>query len=159
MSEIKRMSGAEREILGTLGVADQIVTNAVRDLREERYKLVPNLKRDLRLCQTALDRLLLAFVESVPKEQRLAYVRTLRDTSYTTGVRCRARYGNARLDDEYGMYLTFSQINGLMNAAREKCMLCGLDTEGQRRCPLRKVLDEIPNDAPDSDGCPYYGVI
>lgn len=158
---IKRMTATEREALGTLSVADQIVTNAIKMFRDDRYRIVPGMKRDLRLVESTMERLLKRFLDTIPTEQVKSYVHTLQDTSYTTGVRCRARYGNRNLDDEYGMYLTFEQINGLVEACKEKCHYCGYNTEGIRRCKLRKIFDQIPNDAPDDDGygCPYYRVV
>ena len=81
--------------------------------------------------------------------------------SYTVGAKCRARNGSRASDDEYGMYLTFHQINELLTAAREKCMMCDMTKETIARCTLRKTFDEIPTDAPASDGtdCPYYRII
>lgn len=157
----KRMSATERDALMSIGVASQIITNALRDLREERYKLVPNMKRDLRMIEKVIERVVLRFMDSIPMAQRRTYVNSLRDGSYTVGVKCRAHNNEAQRQDEYGLYLTFAQINELLHAAREKCKFCDLDTEGIRRCPLRKTLDEIPNDAPDGDGndCPYYSIM
>lgn len=161
MSERKRMTATERETLGALSVASQIMSNAVRDLNGERCKLVKNMRRDLRLCEVTLDRLLQRIVYSIPPEQQRSYAHTLMDTSYTVGAKCRARNGSRASDDEYGMYLTFHQINELLTAAREKCMMCDMTKETIARCTLRKAFDEIPTDAPASDGtdCPYYRII
>ena len=159
--EIKRLTATERDAMMSLGVADQIVTNAIRDLREDRYRIVPHLKRDLRMIEKVLERILERFMASIPDAQKRTYVNSLRDGSYTVGVRCRAHNNELERRDSYGLYLTFGQINALLEAAKEKCHYCGLDAEGVARCKLRKTLDEIPNDAPDSDGrdCPYYRVI
>ncbi len=162
MDGVKRLTAAERDAMMNLSVADQIVSNAIRDLGDERVRMVRYMKRDLKCVEKKLEKMLEAVLGTIPPEQQRTYCRSLMDASYTTGVKCRATSGNEqRRKDEYGLYLTFSEIEGLLDAAKEKCHFCGLDKEGIRRCPLRKTLDAIPNDAPDSDGtdCPYYRIM
>ena len=162
MAEIKRMTATERDVIMGLTVADQIITNARTQLRDDRYKMIAGMKRDLAMMEKKLDRILEEFLKTIPTEQILTYRRTLFDSSYTLGVTCRATSNNEqKRKDEYGMYLTFAQIEGLLDGAREKCKFCLLEGEDLKRCPLRKTLDQIPNDAPESDGtdCPYYRVM
>lgn len=162
MSERQRMTATERDVLMNLSVADQIVTNAIRDMPPKRLRMIPTMKRDLRMIEVKLDRLLRAVMDTMPTEQIRTYSNALRDCSYTVGVKCAARgKDDARRKNEYGLYLTFSELETLFDACKDKCHMCGLDTEGIRRCRLRKALDAIPNDAPDSDGtdCPYCRII
>lgn len=159
--ERKRMTSSERDVLMHLSVANQILTNAVRDMPPARMRMVRFMKRDLRMIEVRLDKILSQIMDTLPTEQIRQYARALQDSSYTVGVKCGARNNIGTRKDEFGMYLTYAQLETLFDACKEKCMMCGLDTEGIRRCALRKVLDEIPNDAPDSDGtdCPYYRII
>ena len=162
MSERKRMTAAERDVMMNLSVADQIVTNAIRDMPPARMRMIRWMKRDLRMIEVKLSKILCAVMDTMPAEQIRTYSNTLRDCSFTTGVKCYARNSNeGRRKDEYGMYLSFNELEALFKGCRDRCMMCGLDTEGIRRCELRKALDAIPNDAPDSDGtdCPYYRII
>lgn len=157
----KRMTATERDVLMHLSVADQILTNAVREMPPARMAMVRYMKRDLRMIEVRLEKILRQIVDTLPPEQIRTYARALQDSSYTVGVKCGARNNIGARKDEYGLYLTFAQLETLFDACKDKCHYCGLDTEGIRRCALRKVLDEIPNDAPDSDGtdCPYYRII
>lgn len=161
MSEVKRLTAGERYQLMALGVANQILANACGEA-EQRVRMVPGGWRDLRMIRTVLDRLLDRIMDTMPKEQVRAYAHSLHDASYTVGVRCRAVDNETLRQQEHAIYLSLYALNALGDAAREKCMMCGLDQHGQAKCPLRKAFDEMPNNAPDRSGgggCPYYSVI
>lgn len=155
-----RMSSHERYQLMALGVAHQILANAGKDT-EKRLRMIPYGWRDLKLVTAVLDKLLTKIIKTMPQNQVRAYAHSLHDSSYTLGVKCSAVNNEKLRSDEYAVYVSLTSLYSLCGAAREKCMMCGLDKAGQAKCPLRKALDEIPNTAPDQSdgGCPYYSVI
>ena len=155
----KRMTATERDTYLHLNVAYQIMSNALRDLNDESLKRVKFLKRDLRMMEKTLERICTDVIGTIPDEQKRGYCNMLRDSSYRVGVKCRAT-ANMHMQDEYGVYMTFDQINVFLDAIKEKCHYCGLDNAGIARCELRKALDELPNDTPECEsGCKYYTVI
>ena len=156
---VKRMTATERDTYMHLNIAYQIMSNALRDLNEDGMKRVKYLKRDLRLMEKTLERICTEVIGTLPDEQKRGYCNMLRDSSFKVGVRCKAVSGKP-MQDEYGIYMSFTQINTFLEAIQEKCHYCGLDAAGIAQCKLRKALDELPNDTPDTgNGCPYYTVI
>ena len=60
------------------------------------------------------------------------------------------------MDTENRMRLRASEREALLRL----CMMCSLDTIGQRKCKLRKALDVIPNDVEDVEkGCKFFSVV
>ena len=157
---VKRLTAPERYYMMSLGVANQIISNACKDA-EQRVRMVPNGWRDLKMLRAVLDKLLNKIMDTMPAEQVRAYAHSLHDASFTVGVKCRAVDNETLRQQEHAMYLSLYALNALGDAAREHCMMCNLDPHGQAKCPLRKAFDELPNNAPDleSGGCPYYTVI
>lgn len=160
MSTVKRLTANERYQLMSLGVAAQILDNASKEI-EPRVRMVKNGWRDLRLARAVINGLLDHVTDTLPTEQLRAYANALHDASFTVGVRCSAVNNETLREREHAMYVSLYALGQLGDTAREHCMMCGLDAGGRARCPLRKALDELPNNAPDGDsgGCPYYGVI
>lgn len=156
-----RMSSYEREAIMKLAIADQCITDARKNI-EKRVKMLMGGLRDLRCAEVKLERLLRSIMDTIPLDQLRAYEHAMMDTSFTVGVRCRATSGSGALNDEYGTYVTYDALQAIVDGpCREMCHFCGKDTEGQKRCELRKALDTIPTEAPvrDDDSCPYYEVI
>lgn len=161
MSMEKRLTANERYQLMSLGVANQILTNACKEA-EARVRMVKWGWRDLRMVTKVLERLLDRIMDTMPADQLRAYAHSLHDASFTVGVKCRAVDNETLRNKEHAMYLSLFALNALGETAHEHCMMCGLDANGQAKCQLRKALDELPNNAPDGGegkGCPYYEVI
>lgn len=60
-----------------------------------------------------------------------------------------------------GFFVELKDLNVLGSCAVQQCIMCNLDKQDQRRCPLQKVMDKIPipkADYDDEDGCPYQWV-
>lgn len=157
--EKRRLTADERYQMMSLGVAGQILANAVKRA-EKRVRMVPGGWRDLKLVEAKLKTLLEKIMDTMPTEQIRAYAHSLHDADFTVGVRCRAVNNEALRESEHAMYVSLSSLSALGDAAQEKCMMCGLDKAGQAKCPLRKALDELPNNAGErfDGGCPYYGI-
>lgn len=151
----KRLTGSEREALVQINVALDVLMKARGELKA-RVNTIPGGNRDIGLVIAKLTKMLGYFAATVPKEQLKTYLNNLKMASITIGVMNPAT--SARDEDHYGMWLPYKTINELFKGCHDKCLMCTLDTEGQRRCALRKALDSIPNDLAQNEGnCPYYG--
>ncbi|MBR1565141.1 MAG: hypothetical protein IJ649_00115 [Oscillospiraceae bacterium] len=95
-------------------------------------------------------------VFTIPEEQFATYIRSLEMASFTVGIKKPGDMG--RNDKDFGMWLSYEAINGLLEGCHEHCMMCPGDKAQRRACKLRKVLTSIPNDAPERDDgdCPFY---
>lgn len=124
-----------------------------------RVALVPYGKRDVAMLAAVTRRLISAISQTVPSDQYATYMRNLDAASYVVGVK---RPGATTRDEtNFGLWLSWSVLNALLGGCHETCMMCTLDTQTRRACPLRKALDTIPNEMADRDNgdCPYYTVI
>lgn len=154
----KRLTGSEREALVNMSVALDVLMKAQPDLKA-RAKMVNGGNRDIAMVIAKLTKLMERFYDTITAEQLRTYYNNLKMASITVGVKNPATLGKRKSDD-YGMWLSYEAINQLFEGCHDKCLMCGLDTEGQRRCSLRKALDSIPNDLAQNEGeCPYYEVI
>lgn len=143
-----------------LAVCRAILKRGIGDL-DKRIALVPGCKRDLALCAKLIDKNLDAIKETIAPEQAKLFEQSLAGVTYELMTRCPATsHNDKKWAEENGMWLPYNVINALYDGAHEKCMMCSLDTEGQRRCPLRKALNVVPHDVEhgnETDGrCPYY---
>lgn len=156
-----RVTGWEKDMLVRLSVCYEILIHDVGDGVKKRVSLIPGGWRDLRLCQEKLRRLVDSIYRTIPQEQLYSLSRTLKDASYSVGVRGPVGRNRQKVLDEQGIFVAYGDINHLFEAAREgKCLTCVCDREGQARCELRKTLDHIPSDIEDREdgGCPYMDV-
>lgn len=156
MSDVKRMSAREKDALLYLAVADDAIGKATGELKG-RMKMIRFGSRDLAMIRKRIAWIHEAVMNTMPTEQHQGYLRTLHDTEYMIGSRGPVRRNKAKINQEWGMWVSYHCMNVIMSGCRDKCLTCALDTEGQRRCPLRKAFDELFNDAPDKAGgeCPY----
>lgn len=159
MSDVKRMTASEREALTriNLGLSFLLVETAAL---EKRTAMIPNGKFWLGAARSALTKYTQAVYDTIPNEQLLTIRRSIMETGYTVGVLCGAR-ANVNRTKEMGLVVPFDVITTLVNGCNDHCLTCALDTEGQKRCQLRKALDAIPNDTVDRDdgGCQYRNMI
>lgn len=153
--ETKRLTATEKEALVRMNVALEVLTKEPQYLRE-RAALIPGAKRDLAMIAKRIEGLMEQFALTIPQEQARTYLNALGMASYVIGVRRPGDHG--RDDKNYGMWLPNEVINALVDGCHDHCLMCSADTEGRKRCHLRKMLDTLPNDGPDrGDGdCPYY---
>ena len=155
----KRLTASEREALTRLSVACDIIDKTKAEL-DKRRKMIPYGSRDTEMVKKVLEKLLANYIKTIPIEQLPSYVNNMRMVSYVVGVKRPGVIGG-RDEENFGMWLPYETLNILFDGCHDKCITCMEDTEGQKRCRLRKALDSIPNDVEDKgDGsCPYYSVI
>ena len=150
-----RLTASDRESLIRLNVAYEIMATE-RGQLERRLSAIRGGKRDYGLIKSKINKLMEEITGTIPDEQLMTYVRSLKMASYTIGIK---RPGNMeRNDKDYGMWLSYEVINALLSGCHDHCMMCLSDKAERRACKLRKALETIPNDASDrNDGdCPFY---
>ena len=150
---IKRLSASERDALSGLNVT-MMIMGQIPELLAERTRSIRYAKRDLAMIARRIEKLLEKYVQTIPPEQLKTYRNYLRMCSYAIGVK-----GPATRDrnDEFGMWVSWNELNALMEGCHDKCLMCPADKNAARSCQLRKALDIIPNDVDhNSDSiCPY----
>lgn len=152
----KRLYASEREAILRLELAMQFLGIGKRDLAG-RLEMVERGKCDAGMLQNRLQALLLRIYRTVPTNQLENLKHSLHSMQYVIGVGPGGRQHNA----EYGFWLSFDQINTILAALKDHCLMCNLDLEGQRKCKLAGALDDMGNDLHDlpGGGCKYRGVI
>lgn len=152
----KRLSHDEYNAFVSLKAVQAVLRSPiVLPVLKERLKGIKFGARDAALTVRTLDRLADALQDTVPDKQSDTLDRNLAQTELYTGVRTTRKFDKTH----YGMVLSWNQIDALRTAAREKCVMCTLDAHEQRRCPLAKLLDELPGEKNENArGCGYYGI-
>lgn len=155
MSVTKRLTASEREGMIQMIVADDILSHTPEFLAA-RAKLVPGAKRDIAMMRAKIQKLNQKFIETIPDDQKMTYLRSLQMRSYMIG--CKGPATPKQNTKDFGMWLSFDTINALVSGIRDHCMMCNLDRTGRKSCTLRKTLDAIPNDTQirDDGDCPYF---
>ena len=152
--ERRRIRGSEAEAFKRLHVASDILDGLRKDFHE-RAGLVKWGRRDLAAASALLNKVFTAMLETVPLSQLETMSRNLRSACFWTGTR---RPGERENKTDFGMWLSWDTINGLIEAGREKCVTCTLDPQEQRQCELAKALDTMPAEKDETaTGCGYYG--
>lgn len=159
MEDRKRVTASEREALMRINLAMSFLMDEPVHLKN-RSKMVKNGAFLLGSARSALERYMDGAYRTIPAEQLMTIRRSIMETAYRVGIKCSAT-ANANRDKEWGVVVPNETINLLFDACSDHCLMCGLDTEGQKKCKLRKALDAIPNDSVDEpDGaCQYRKMI
>ena len=154
MERIK-LTASDRESLMRLNIAYEILETEGDNL-DRRLRQISGGKRDYGLIKAKINRLMHDVVDTIPQDQLMTYIRSLKMASYTIGIKKPGKM--ERNDKEYGLWLSFDVINALLTGCHDHCMMCPGDKAERRACKLRKALESIPNDAPerDDDDCPFY---
>jgi len=149
----KRMTGNERESFLRLMTAADIL-HKERDALAGRMKMIPNGSRDYGLIAAKTQKLFEALLTTIPLEQLLTFQRNLPYTVYSVGT----KNVGGKHDSEFGMWISFDALNAIIDSLHDHCMLCTLDIQDQRKCPLAKAFDTLPvSKDEDSRGCGYFG--
>lgn len=158
--EIKRLTATERETLMRLNLALQFLT-VDAPLADKRVGMVPNGRAMLRGAKGMIDKFLRDVYETMPTDQLKTLRRSLQETSYTVGIKCRATRDNPKREDEYGVIVPISAVNALFDGCRDHCITCIAGPAEAKGCALRKALDAIPNDSEDraDGGCQYREIL
>ena len=156
MADKKRLSHDEYDALMYLKTVQAVLhSDKVRPVLGERLKGIKYGPRDIGHAVRNLDRLADALYDTVPREQTRTLDHNMAMSLIYIGVRTTRRVDRT----DYGMVLSWEQLRILSDAAREKCVMCTLDAQEQRRCPLAKLLDELPGEKNENArGCGYYGI-
>lgn len=101
----------------------------------------------------SLNRLMELLKADMPTEQRLAYTMNARTLKYWFKIAPPMR----RFDDD-GCWISLEGVDTILDAAREKCLVCTLDLQQQRKCPLAKAMNQVPvkNMDENASGCGYH---
>jgi hypothetical protein len=153
----KRISADEYEAILALESAYAVLESAkVRPVLADRLKGVKYGMRDMGTVVGALGRIMKGMYDTVPYEQLKHLSNNVKHSAIRVGVFINAR---SKTTGDTGMLLSWDQINVLNEAAREKCLVCSLDPQQQKSCPLAKIYDQMPGDKDKYDkGCGYSGL-
>lgn len=155
--ERKRINYAEYDALIALeAVHAALMSPKTFPALQDRLRGFKYGARDAGAIKSALRRLLNGLYAGVPYEQLSTLSHNIKMSAMHIGVQIKGRRDTDQ--NNYGMILSWEQLDELGRAAMEKCITCSLDTQQQRQCPLAKVLDQLPAHKDDSaKGCGYFG--
>lgn len=148
----KRFTASEREGVMRLNLLTALATECQEALRGRMDK-VRNMKRDLKMIEAVGKRLVRDVVRTAPPEQLAQLRRNVDMCSYVVGAKRPGQVGERAKD--YGVWVSFELLSVLIAYEQDHCMMCDLDRENERRCPLRKALDMIGSDTEHTHGCGY----
>ena len=153
-----RLTASDREALIRLNIAYEILETEGEHL-VRRFRAIPGGLRDLGMLKAKINKLMERVIDTIPDDQLMTYVRSLKMASYTIGIKKPGTMG--RDEKNYGMWLSYEIINALLVGCHDHCLMCPADKAERRACGLRKALSNIPNDAPERhDGdCPFYTIM
>lgn len=159
MESKQRITATEREALMRLNLAYNFLLESPENLTR-RTKMIDRGAFYLASARKMMEQYIKSAYRTIPTEQLKIIQRSIKETSYTVGVKCPAT-ANARRFEEWGVIVPIAAINELFTACGDHCITCMGDTEAQAKCELRKALDMIPNDTEErSDGgCPYRALM
>jgi hypothetical protein len=119
-----------------------------------RFSKIPYAKRDFAMIRKKFEKLCEQILCTVPDDKLVSMAKNVRNMGYNIGIKSPQN----RQDDEFGLWVSFNSLNGLVNAAHETCMLCTKGGRDQHCCPLRQAFSEIyfPPENTSKGTCPYY---
>lgn len=149
----KRLYASERDALLHLNAALQGFTCA--SALDNRIASIKGAKRLINGAKGMLGKAIFDIYDTVPTEQLISFRRQLKGLRYSINVSSVA--GKDYSDD--GVWLSLTSLDTLCAGLKDHCLMCQKDTVEQRKCPLAKVLDELPciNADENAAGCRYYG--
>ncbi len=149
--ERKRMNAEEQIALYNLEAAIKAIELA-KPLAKQRLGM-PGAKAMFRGAEGSLKKLLELIKDTMPTEQRTAYAMNARTLKYWFKIAPPMR----RFDDD-GCWISLEGVDAILDAAREKCLVCTLDLQQQRKCPLAKAMNQVPvkNMDENASGCGYH---
>ena len=107
-----------------------------------RINNIPDGIETLVNLQASLMELVNGILEQMPYNQLFSYQKQMKHIAISVGVKSAGNY-----DDWDGRYLTFSQINDLLEGCQDHCLMCDKTVPTMKRCPIRKIYDTIPAEA------------
>lgn len=156
MAEKQRLTHDEYDALMYVKTVQAVLrSDRVQPVLKDRLKGIKYGPRDMGSAVKVLDRLSDALFDTVPLEQVKTLDNNMNKACIHIGVRSTRKFDKS----DYGMVLSWDQLNALREAAQEKCVMCSRDVQAQRSCPLAKLLDALPGERNENArGCGYYGI-
>ena len=159
MDSRTRVTAGDREALMRINLGLNFLLEEPERLKR-RTKMVRRGAFWLGAARSALERYMTSVYKTIPAEQLQTIRRSIMETGYTIGIKCKAT-ADANRFAEWGVIVPIEVVNVMFDACKDHCLTCMGDTEAQKRCKLRKALDILPNDTEErSDGtCPYRALM
>ena len=154
---IKKLYADERESIMRLEMVENVLRKELPTLNE-RLGHVEGGRRDYALISKKCTQLKHKIMHTVPEYQIDGLKRNMASCSYAIGARMPGQIGKASYDT-WGTWVSWGMLNEILDALHDHCMMCDKDLGDQGACPLRKALDELPNDVRErtDGGCQYRG--
>ena len=134
---IKRMRTNRNDINRIFGMFAglQELESASKEM-EQRFRLIPNGWRDLKMCIAVLDKLMNNIVMTVPAEKLVSMNRMLPKMRFK--LSCGAQACETGKEE---CIISMEEANALSHYAHEHCKMCFEDNCD--RCPLGKTFDHV----------------
>ena len=147
----KRLNAAEQVALYNLEAAIKAIELA-KPLAQKRMNM-PGAKAMFYGAEGSLKKLLDKIKGTMPDEQRVAFAMNARTLKYWFKIAPPMR----RFDDD-GCWISLEGVDAILDAAREKCLVCTMNVQEQRKCPLAKAMNQVPvrNMDENAVGCGYH---
>lgn len=145
---------ADKEgLIAWASLASVLVDTDVKGI-EERFAKLPGGKRDLALMRKLAEKYMQKLLwEAIPmsKDDARWFVQTLKLMRIYTGIQ--GRYGHESVDRmaDFGVYLSYDDVNAILDALSDHCLLCSKSKKDAQDCPLRKALGRIPTQDTSED--------
>lgn len=107
---------------------------------DTRLKDTPKGKWRLNIAKTHIGKAYEDILRTIPTYQLKFMVENIKKMKFSAGVPVTARKTQ---DDDYGLVLSYHEINNLMQASRATCLTCERDCRSSKHCQLRQTLDTI----------------
>lgn len=131
-----RISADERESIYGMALAFTLMDKTISGL-SRRLKTVKHGNWYTKTARATWFRAYGEVMKTISAEQLPTLARNLECMSYTFGVKPVTK-------NDYGIYLTYDQLAGLVDAAKAECITCALDKQAMRSCKLKKTFDSLP---------------
>lgn len=135
----KRLTADEQKQFIDLCAAQCVIESEPLKKRLRGIKQGPMMMGNIKSC---LQRILTAVMDTMPYEQLLSYQKQMKHIAIYAGVKRIGEY-----DDWDGRYLTFTQINDLLEGCQDHCLMCEKDPATMKRCKIRKIMNTVPAEA------------
>lgn len=132
-------------LIALAAVASTLNDEDIRGI-EDRIAKIKNGNRDLALIRRMSESLLYKVIEAMPmdKDDAKDVRRYLSTMKIYTGIRNTPRHGRLDPLKDFGMYLTYDEVNALLEASTASCALC-TKTDGEaKNCKVRKIIAKLP---------------
>lgn len=135
----KRLTAEEQKQFVDLCAAQCVIESDPLKKRIQRIKQGPMMLGGIK---SNLQRILTAVMDTMPYEQLVSYQKQMQHIAIYAGVK---RIGNE--DDWDGRYLTFTQINALLEGCIDHCLMCDKEVATIKKCAIRKIMNTVPAEA------------